>query len=180
VATVGRVGLGGGAKKFCASSAALRRGSHRQLHAIRCHRAQDDAYLSSGVAAEGGVIRTRKDFELTDGVDARSARVTVEFRVADVDAVELVVVRVLTRAIHVERDVATDAGGRTLSRRGHTGQQQGQLQEIAAVEREPADQVIVEDEPKPPESVFRRLRVAVTSTRSVIRPGMSGISNRSS
>src|ERR1035441_3666074 len=98
---------------------------------------QHDADLSAAIASEGGVVGAGQDLEFAHGIQGRADRRAIELGVAVIDAVEQEAVRVLARAVDVDGEGAAYGGSGAYRGRHHAGQQQAELVEIAAIERQP-------------------------------------------
>ena len=102
-------------------------------------RPREHVHLPGGIASEGRVVGGGGDLELLNAVDRGPHRRRVQLRVDVVHPVEDVAVEVLARAVAREGELAAHRAGRSLRRRIGAGRQQGQLEEVAAIERQVAD-----------------------------------------
>ncbi len=123
----------------CASAKELVGGAGETVAA----RAGEDVHLAAAVASEGGVVGRRAHFELADRIHRRPDANRSELRVHVVDAVEQVVGKVLARAVHREREVASHRARRSLRRRRRSGREQREFQEVPPIERQLGHQPVV-------------------------------------
>ena len=114
----------------------------RPVRAVRAG-VQNDVDLRPRVTTERRVVGARQHLELSDRVYGRLDPEGVQLRVNVVDAVEQKIVAVFARAVDAESEVSAHAAGRAGRSRDRAGDQQAQFQEVAPVEREPANLAIL-------------------------------------
>ena len=104
-------------------------------------RLDDAADERAGNVAELGGVVVRLDADLRERVRTRLIRQQVIDRLVHIDAVEHVVVLLFALPVHVRpsRAEILRFGEAVRVRRRHAGHQQGELREVATVERQASD-----------------------------------------
>ena len=112
-------------------------------HPVRA-RARDDVHLRPGAFAEARIRHAADHLEFPNGVNRRAHGHRIQLRIEVVRAVEQEGVRILARAVDVERKIAPHRPGRPLCRGRRPHREQRQIEEVAAVERQIRDPVRIE------------------------------------
>ena len=101
--------------------------------------------LPAGIAAGEGVVGAGGHLELAHGVHRRSQADAIQLGVAVEHAIQDELVGVLAGAVDVDGEIAAHRTRRTGGGRHDARQQQTQLEEIAAVERQARNLAVIDD-----------------------------------